>query len=94
MHDNGRQAISALIDRDGEGALDRLIWSFAPAAQAEHVVPVDLSDVPAATSTSKALAKALKRERLTFVGPTTAYALMQSAGLVDDHVEGCWRAER
>jgi DNA-3-methyladenine glycosylase I len=48
--------------------------------------------VPATTSTSKALAKALKREGLRFVGPTTVYALMQSAGLVDDHVDGCFRA--
>jgi DNA-3-methyladenine glycosylase I len=90
--DNAR-AITALVDRDGEGALDRLVWSFQPAAQAEHVPPEDYGDIPAVTSASKALAKALKREGLRFVGPTTLYALMQSAGLVDDHVAGCWRAE-
>ncbi|GAA2748437.1 DNA-3-methyladenine glycosylase I [Amnibacterium kyonggiense] len=90
--DNAR-AVSALADRDGEGALDRLIWSFQPAAAAEHVPPADYTDIPAATSASKALAKALKREGLRFVGPTTIYALMQSAGVVDDHVAGCWRAE-
>jgi DNA-3-methyladenine glycosylase I len=88
------RAVVALQERDGEGALDRLIWSFAPAAAAGHGAPPDLQDVPASTSTSKALAKALKREGLRFVGPTTLYALMQSAGLVDDHVEGCFRAER
>lgn len=88
------RAVVALQERDGDGALDRLVWSFAPAASAEHVPPADLQDVPASTSTSKALAKALKREGLRFVGPTTLYALMQSAGLVDDHVEGCFRAER
>jgi DNA-3-methyladenine glycosylase I len=86
------RAITALREREGDGALDRLIWSFEPAARAEHVPPADLGDVPAATSTSKALAKALKREGLRFVGPTTVYALLQSAGLVDDHVEGCFRA--
>jgi DNA-3-methyladenine glycosylase I len=91
--DNAR-AITALVDRDGEGALDRLVWSFQPAAQAEHVPPEDYGDIPAVTSASKALAKALKREGLRFVGPTTLYALMQSAGLVDDHVAGCWRAEQ
>jgi DNA-3-methyladenine glycosylase I len=90
--DNAR-AITALVERDGEGALDRLVWSFQPAAQAEHVPPEDYGDIPAVTSASKALAKALKREGLRFVGPTTLYALMQSAGLVDDHVAGCWRAE-
>jgi DNA-3-methyladenine glycosylase I len=91
--DNAR-AVTALVERDGEDALDRLIWSFQPAAQAEHIPPADYGDIPAATSASKALAKALKREGLRFVGPTTIYALMQSAGLVDDHVAGCWRAEQ
>ena len=88
------QAVAAIRERDGDGALDRLIWSFQPAAEAEHVVPADYSDIPAVTSASKALAKALKREGLRFVGPTTMYALMQSAGLVDDHVADCWRAQR
>jgi DNA-3-methyladenine glycosylase I len=86
------RAVVALRERDGEGALDRLIWSFADAARAEHVPPDDLADVPASTAASKALAKALQREGLRFVGPVTIYALMQSAGLVDDHVTGCWRA--
>ena len=86
------RAVVALRERDGDGALDRLVWSFADAARAEHVPPDDLTDVPAATTASKALAKALQREGLRFVGPVTIYALMQSAGLVDDHVAGCWRA--
>ena len=38
------------------------------------------------------MARALKRNGLRFVGPTTCYALMQATGLVDDHVQGCWRA--
>ena len=65
-----------------------------PARRAGRARPADgPRRLPGATSASKALAKALKREGLTFVGPTTMYALMQSAGLVDDHVAGCWRAE-
>ena len=40
----------------------------------------------------KAMAKELKRRGLRFVGPTTCYALMQAAGIVDDHVQSCWRA--
>lgn len=86
------RAVVALRERDGDRALDRLVWSFADAARAEHVPPDDLADVPASTTASKALAKALQREGLRFVGPVTIYALMQSAGLVDDHVAGCWRA--
>ena len=40
------------------------------------------------------MAKELKRRGMRFVGPTTCYALMQAAGLVDDHVRTCWRAGR
>ena len=73
------------------GALDALIWSFRPPSRTTR--PATLAEVPAQTDESRALARALKSRGLRFVGPTTAYALMQSAGLVDDHVSGCWRAE-
>ncbi|MFH9427197.1 DNA-3-methyladenine glycosylase I [Streptomyces sp. NPDC017615] len=71
-----------------EGELDELIWSHAPDA-AVRAVPKVLADVPAATPESTALSKALKKRGLRFVGPTTAYALMQACGLVDDHLEAC-----
>jgi DNA-3-methyladenine glycosylase I len=82
---NGRAA-AALRERDGDGALARLVWSFAPAPAAR---PASAAEVPAITPESTALAAALKAEGLRFVGPTTAYALMQACGLVDDHVAGC-----
>jgi DNA-3-methyladenine glycosylase I len=69
--------------------LDELLWSFAPAT---HARPATLADVPATSAESVAMAKELKRRGLRFVGPTTCYALMQAAGLVDDHIAGCWRA--
>jgi DNA-3-methyladenine glycosylase I len=72
--------------------LDELLWSFAPEPSA-HRRPASLADVPASTAESTAMARELKRHGLRFVGPTTCYALMQAAGLVDDHVLGCWRAE-
>lgn len=68
------------------GELDELIWSHAPAS---HAVPRTLADVPAVTPESTALSRALKKRGLRFVGPTTAYALMQACGLVDDHLETC-----
>jgi DNA-3-methyladenine glycosylase I len=71
--------------------LDELLWSFAPDA-AGHQRPATLADVPATTPESVAMARALKRKGFRFVGPTTCYALMQAAGLVDDHVADCWRA--
>ncbi|HEY7076668.1 MAG TPA: DNA-3-methyladenine glycosylase I, partial [Solirubrobacteraceae bacterium] len=66
--------------------LGELIWSFAPEPRPR---PARWEDVPAATPESKALARELKRRDFAFVGPTTAYALMQACGLVDDHLQGC-----
>jgi DNA-3-methyladenine glycosylase I len=72
------------------GALDDLVWSFAPPRRESRISSLD--QIPAVTSESTDLSKALKAAGLRFVGPTTMYALMQSAGLVDDHVVGCWKA--
>jgi DNA-3-methyladenine glycosylase I len=66
-----------------------LLWSFAPEPGGRSR-PVRLSDVPATTAESTAMAKDLKRRGFVFVGPTTAYALMQATGMVDDHLAGCW----
>ncbi|OLF07176.1 3-methyladenine DNA glycosylase [Actinophytocola xinjiangensis] len=71
--------------------LDELLWSFAPDPTG-RVRPATLADVPAITPESRAMAKELKRRGFAFVGPTTAYALMQATGMVDDHVRDCWRA--
>ena len=72
--------------------LDELLWSFAP-DHAGRPRPSTLDDVPVTTVESKAMARELKRRGFAFVGPTTCYALMQSTGMVDDHIIGCWRAE-
>ncbi|KTS05878.1 DNA-3-methyladenine glycosylase I [Microbacterium testaceum] len=72
-----------------EGELDALLWSFAPA---EHAPPATFVEVPPVTPESTAMSKELRRRGFRFVGPTTMYALMQSSGMVDDHVAGCWRA--
>ena len=81
------RAAAALREADGAGALDRLVWSFAPAGRRAR--PRTLADVPASTPESGALAKALKQRGFVFVGPTTMYAAMQAMGLVDDHLRGC-----
>ncbi len=70
------------------GELDELVWSYAPEA-AGRPVPGTFADVPAVTPESTALAKDLKKRGFRFVGPTTAYALMQACGLVNDHLAGC-----
>jgi DNA-3-methyladenine glycosylase I len=71
--------------------LDELLWSFAPQPR-ERARPGAMNDVPAITAESKAMARELKKRGFSFVGPTTCYAMMQATGMVDDHVEGCWRA--
>jgi DNA-3-methyladenine glycosylase I len=72
-----------------EGLSD-LLWSFAPAGRRSR--PATIADVPATSPESVAMAKELKRRGFVFIGPTTAYALMQATGMVDDHVAGCFRA--
>jgi DNA-3-methyladenine glycosylase I len=79
----------AVLDSVPEG-LDALLWSFAPARRRPR--PRTLADVPATSAESVAMAKELKRRGFRFVGPTTAYALMQATGMVDDHIRACWRA--
>lgn len=71
-----------------EGGLDALVWSYAP-DPAGRPAPRTVADVPAVTAESTALAKDLKKRGFRFVGPTTAYALMQACGLVDDHLADC-----
>jgi DNA-3-methyladenine glycosylase I len=67
-------------------SLSDLLWSFAPGPRPRPRTP---ADIPAVTPESTAMAKELKKRGFRFVGPTTAYALMQASGLVDDHIEGC-----
>ena len=68
----------------------RYLWAFVdgrPRLNRFH----SPADVPAATPESRALAADLKRRGFSFVGPTICYAYMQSCGLVNDHVAGCFR---
>jgi DNA-3-methyladenine glycosylase I len=71
--------------------LSALLWSFAPEPTG-RARPRSFAEVPATTPESTAMARELRRRGFRFVGPTTAYALMQACGLVDDHLAGCWRA--
>jgi DNA-3-methyladenine glycosylase I len=63
-----------------------LVWSYARPGRPRPRA----GEVPGTTAESVALAKALKARGIRFVGPTTAYALMQACGLVDDHLDGCF----
>jgi DNA-3-methyladenine glycosylase I len=78
---------NAKVAADLPGGLAALLWSFAPPVRARRLA--SFAEVPALTPESTAMAKALKKRGFKFVGPTTAYALMQATGMVDDHVAGC-----
>ena len=73
-----------------QGPFDRFVWGFVGGTPGVNH-PRTLADVPAQTEASRALSKALRAKGFAFVGPTTCYAFMQAAGLVDDHLAACSR---
>ena len=77
---------NARVADDLDVSLSELLWSFAPPARPR---PSSVAEVPAITPESTAMAKALRKRGFRFFGPTTAYALMQATGMVDDHLDGC-----
>lgn len=79
-----RNARAALDLPDG---LSTLLWSYAPEPRPR---PRSLSEIRSVTPESTAMSRDLKRRGFRFVGPTTAYALMQATGMVDDHLSDCW----
>ena len=75
---------------DAHGAFDRYLWSFVDGRPLVNAWR-SLSDIPAETDASRAFSRDLRARGFSFVGPTIVYAFMQSAGLVNDHVVGCFR---
>ena len=76
--------------RDEFGSLGAFFWSFEP-DDSDRPSRLDERSLMAMTTTpdSHAMSKALKKRGFRFVGPTTAYAFMQSMGIVNDHIENC-----
>ncbi|HEX5480563.1 MAG TPA: DNA-3-methyladenine glycosylase I [Dehalococcoidia bacterium] len=75
------------------GSFDAYVWSFTGGKQVRERRPA-LADIPAETALSREMSRDMKRRGFRFVGPTTLYAFMQASGIVDDHVDGCFRARR
>jgi DNA-3-methyladenine glycosylase I len=74
------------------GSFDRYLWSFVGGAPLQQPSPPDLATIPAETPISNTLSKDLRKRGFSFVGPTICYALMQSIGMVNDHIQSCFRA--
>jgi DNA-3-methyladenine glycosylase I len=83
-------ARAALDVRKERGSLGDLLWGFVGGRPLVNRWKT-LAEIPAETAESKAMSKELKRRGFRFVGPTICYAFMQAAGLVNDHVVGCYR---
>lgn len=85
-----RNAQAVLALRGDGGSLDACLWDFVGGTPKRNRFEA-AAEVPAQTAESKALSRALKRRGFRFVGPTICYALMQSAGMVNDHLVSCFR---
>ncbi|HTZ00110.1 MAG TPA: DNA-3-methyladenine glycosylase I [Rhodocyclaceae bacterium] len=83
-------ARAALALRDRGESLDSLFWQFVDGKPVVNRWK-SLGEIPAATPTSEALSKELKRRGFRFVGPTVCYAHMQATGMVNDHLVDCFR---
>jgi len=85
--DNARGVLSV---REEHGSLDAYLWSFVGGSPKQNRFE-SMAELPAKTAESAAMSKALQKRGFRFVGPTICYALMQAAGLVNDHVTSCFR---
>ena len=85
-----RNAQAVLALRGDGGSLDACLWESVGGTPKRNRFEA-AAEVPAHTAESKAMSRALKRRGFRFVGPTICYALMQSAGMVNDHLVSCFR---
>ncbi len=76
--------------REGGETLEELVWSMVGGEPIRNAWR-GMGELPAQTDVSRRMSRGLKRRGLRFVGPTTCYAFMQAAGLVNDHLVGCFR---
>lgn len=72
------------------GSFADYIWQFSDGKTIQNAWTKD-SDIPAITPKAEAMSKDMKKRGFSFVGPTTCYAFMQGAGLVNDHLVSCFR---
>ena len=89
-----RNARAFLAVQGEHGSFDAYLWEFVGGAPLVRPRPRSLAEVPATTPESDALSNDLKGRGFGFVGSTICYAFMQSVGMVDDHVVGCFRAAK
>ena len=87
-----KNARAYLAVRGERGSFAGYLWSFVGGASLPGPRPATLAEIPVSTPESDAMSKDLRRRGFTFVGTTICYAFMQSVGMADDHITGCFRA--
>jgi DNA-3-methyladenine glycosylase I len=88
-----QNAITFLQIQKEFGSFDAYVWSFVQGKQKVGKAKT-LKELPVSTKESDALSKDLKKRGMNFVGSTIMYAFMQAVGMVDDHLDDCWRRSR
>lgn len=83
-------AIAFMKVQEEFGSFSKYIWGFTGEKPIDNQ-PKVLRDIPATSTISDALSKDLKKRGFKFVGSTVVYAHMQATGMVNDHVETCWK---
>ena len=76
------------------GSFDAYVWGFTGGRTLRDPRGVTLEAMPSSTPESDAMARDLQKRGFRFVGTTICYAFMQAAGMVNDHVNECWRVAR
>jgi DNA-3-methyladenine glycosylase I len=72
------------------GSFSKYIWNFTNGKPIENNRK-SLKEIPSTTPLSDEISKDLKKRGFKFVGSTVVYAHMQATGMVNDHVEDCWK---
>jgi DNA-3-methyladenine glycosylase I len=75
------------------GSFDRYIWSFVKPKKVLRRAHT-FKELPVTSPEAEAMSKDLRRRGFSFVGPTICYAFMQACGMVDDHLQGCFRSNQ
>ncbi len=88
-----KNAIAFLAIQKEFGSFDTYLWQFV-GGKPKVNKPASSKDVPAQSAESDALSKDLKKRGMTFVGSTIMYAFMQAVGLMNDHMQGCFKATK
>lgn len=85
-----KNAIAALCIIEEFGSLDAYFWNFV---NQKTIINhgLTLGSFPTESDISKTISKDLKKRGMSFIGSTIIYAWMQAVGMVDDHVDSCFR---